>query len=112
MSISFKGLGENVITFKTTNAVAGEPVTISANEKVTKSTSGETFCGVAVSVVDGFAAVQISGFVELPYSGTAPTVGYNTFVANGSGGIKTNATGKTLLVVNVNSSKSTVVAML
>ena len=112
MSISFKGLGENVITFKTTNAVAGEPVTISANERVTKSTSGETFCGVAVSVSEDYAAVQISGFVELPYSGTAPTVGYNTFVANGNGGVRTNTTGRTLLVVNVNSSTSKVVAML
>ncbi len=112
MSISFKGLGENVITFKTTNAVAGEPVTVNANDTVAKSAAGDSFCGVAASVVDGCAAVQISGFVELPYSGTAPTVGYNTLVANGNGGVKTNSTGRNLLVVNVNTTKSTAVVLL
>jgi len=112
MSISFKGLGENVITFKTSTAVAGQPVTVSANDTVSKSAAGDSFCGVAVSVVDGCAAVQTNGFVELPYSGTAPTVGYATLVANGSGGIKTNTTGRNLLVVNVNTTKSTAVVML
>ena len=107
MSISFKGLGENVVTFKTYTAVVGSPVTVIANDLVSKSNAGDTFCGVAASVADGYVAVQVGGFVELPYSGTAPTLGYNTVVANGNGGIKTNSTGRNVLVVNVNQTKLT-----
>ena len=51
----------------------------------------------------------MSGFVELPYSGEAPAVGYQTLAADGAGGVKTvTAGGRSLLVVMVDSANETV----
>lgn len=102
MSVSFKGIGENVVTFKTSTAVAGKPVTMSANDTVAVSAKDDLFCGVCISVEDGYAAVQTSGYVELPYTGTtAPSVGYCTLVADGTSGVVVDEDGRALLVINV-----------
>ena len=69
MNVSFKGYGENVATFVATSDVAvGNIVKISDDFEVSKAASGDDFIGVCVGVRGGYAAVQLSGYVELPAS--------------------------------------------
>lgn len=105
MKVAFGGYGEKLVTFEAAEGVAaGMPVMVSANGKVVSCTAGKAFCGAAVNVRDGFAAVQLAGYVRLPYTGSAPAVGYQTLAGDGTGKIKTDAAGRQTLVVDVDTS--------
>ncbi|NCB51056.1 MAG: hypothetical protein EOM54_04130 [Clostridia bacterium] len=94
MTVSFEGIGENVITFYNAEedaAEAGYPVKMSGNGEVSKAAEGEVFIGVARAADDDFAAVQTAGYVKTAYSGTAPTVGDVCLVADGDGAVKVDA---------------------
>ncbi|MBQ6539816.1 MAG: hypothetical protein IJL71_02160 [Oscillospiraceae bacterium] len=95
MSISFGGVGELCVTFKTTGTVTkGSPVKMSSNDTVAACSNGDRFIGIAVDVKsDGYCTVQVSGFTVMAYSGTAPTVGYAMLAADASGGVKAAASG-------------------
>lgn len=104
MGISFNGFNENSATFEIGGVVEkGNVVKMSSNNKVTACSSGNDICGVVRAIEsDGYATVQLSGYVEAPYTDTAPTVGFCTLAGNGSGGIKVVATGgRSHLVLNV-----------
>ena len=104
MKVSFEGVGENVVTFynNTTNTVlAGMPAKMSGNGEVSKCADGERFFGVALAGDSDFAAVQTNGYVELGYTGTAPTLGFCKLAADGNGGVKCDENGGELLVVDV-----------
>ena len=46
------------------------------------------------------------GYVELPYTGTAPAVGYALLAADGKGGVRTAASGgRSCLVVHVDTAE-------
>lgn len=113
MTISMNGFGA---AYATLEAAAGlEPgiVALSGNRKVDAAAAGKAFAGVAVSVRDGLALVQLSGVCRLPYTGTtAPTVGYCKLVADGAGGIKVADTGRELLVTAVDSTGKTAEVLL
>lgn len=99
MKISFNGVGETVATFEAAEGVAaGMPVKVTGDGAVGPCAAGDKFCGVAVSVRGGYAAVQLSGYARVPYSGTAPTAGYRTLAGAGDGAVKTDAAGRELLV--------------
>ena len=69
MNVDFKGYGENVATFIADSGVAvGNIVKLSDNFKVVNAASGDDFIGVCVGVRSGYAAVQLSGYVEVPAS--------------------------------------------
>lgn len=105
MKVAFGGYGEKLVTFEAAEGVlAGVPVMMSANGAVAPCAAGKAFCGAAVNVRDGFAAVQLAGYIRLPYTGTAPAVGYQTLAGDGAGKIKTDAAGRQLLVVDVDTS--------
>ena len=78
MSVSTKGFCENVLTLKAASGLkAGVPVAVSANDTVSAAGADAKFCGVSVNVNGGYAGVQLSGVVTMPYTGTdAPAVGY------------------------------------
>lgn len=98
MNISFNGFGENVLTFECTSTVAaGDLVKMSASGKVTKVSANDGFIGKCVGVEDGYAAVQLSGYMEAAKSGTV-NVGYNKLVA-ASSGVKTAESGIDRLVI-------------
>ena len=105
MKVSFEGIGESVITFYNsdgTAAKAGEPVMLSGNGEIRACSEGERLIGVALACDESFAAVQTMGYIELPFSGTAPDVGYEMLVANGAGGVKTaEAGGGEFLIIEV-----------
>jgi hypothetical protein len=71
MDIDFKGYNENVVTFLADETVtAGKFVVMSDNNfKVTAAGSGDEIFGYCISVRDGYAAVQMSGYIEVPHAG-------------------------------------------
>ena len=96
MKVSFEGIGESVVTFYNSDgaaAKAGDPVMLSGNGEICTCSEGERLIGVALACDESFAAVQTKGYIELPYSGEAPAVGYASLVANGLGGVKAAASG-------------------
>ena len=104
MDISFIGYKENVITFECESTVAaGKLVKMSASGKVANAAANDSFIGVALSVSEGYAAVQLDGYVEQPKSGTV-NVGYNKLVA-ASSGVTAAESGIDRLVVYSDSSK-------
>ena len=98
MDISFNGYKENVLTFECESTVAaGKLVKMSASGKVANAAADDGFIGKALSVREGYAAVQLSGYVEAAKSGTV-NVGYNKLAA-ASSGVKTAQSGIDRLVI-------------
>lgn len=112
-SISMQGIGAAHLTAKKgTAATAGYPCHFTANDTVANSASAGAFSGVVEGVRGSLVTVQFRGFVTLPYSGTAPSVGYGILVANGSGGVKSAQSGDSYLIVNVDTTAGTVCLLL
>ncbi len=102
MNISLNGCGENVATFEADAGVLpGMPVKLTGNGLIGPCLAGDVFCGVALSVRGGFAAVQLGGYVQVPYSGTAPAVGYQTLTGAGDGTVQAEESGRSILVTDV-----------
>ena len=115
MKVSFEGIGENIVTFynsKTSGAAADAPVKMSGACETAKCADGERFFGVAVAGDTEFAAVQVEGYVELPYSGAEPAVGFGKLAANGAGGVKAAEAGGEFLIIDVDTTNKVVGFML
>lgn len=109
MKVSFHGIGEQVISFKKASGTEkGVFVKMSANDTVTACSAGDNFAGYCLKADGGFADVKTHGYIEVGYTGTAPTVGFNTLAADSSGKVKGSETGREYLVLNVNTSAATV----
>ncbi len=109
MSVSFNGFNEKISTFICHGTVdKNEPVVMYGNKTVSAAESGDVFIGIAVNSDGAHTTVQLEGHVKLPYSSTAPTVGFCTLAADGNGGVCVSDTGRKCLVLNVNSTASTV----
>ncbi len=106
--IQYQGIGAVVVTAKHENVKVGEAVQYSASDTVKVPAAGGAFHGVCVFEKNGEASVQVGGFVTLPYTGTAPTVGYCTLAANGTGGAAVTAGSRSYLTVAVDTSEKTV----
>lgn len=109
MELSFSGFGENAATFAAQDGVTpGMPVKMTANGTVGACAAGDDFCGMALNIREGCAAVQLAGYVRLPYDGTAPVVGWQALSAAAGGKIQTASTGgRKLLVVDVDGAAKT-----
>lgn len=101
MKVCFEEIGHMSATFAAESGEGGDVVKVSANGTVAPCADGDVFCGVMEGIRKGFAAVQLHGFVTLPYTGSAPELGYNELLANGAGGVKVGTGGKKCLVVSV-----------
>lgn len=101
MSISYEGIGHLSVTFPNNNAVENQVCTLNSNGKVSTCAAGGVFLGVAESVNDTYAGVQIGGFVKVGYTGTAPAMGYTKLSADGAGGIRADANGNAYWVAQV-----------
>lgn len=101
MNVNFNGYGENVATFMADSSIteAGVPVKIIADGTVAKCEADDVFCGVCVGVRNGYAAVQLSGYVTVSATEKIP-VGYQTLAASADGNVAVNASGRELLVIN------------
>lgn len=113
MNISFSGFNENSVTFICSDDVAAnKTVKVTDNGTVSVCASGDAFCGVATDVRNDCATVQLTGYVRLPYSGTAPTLGYTALVSDGNGAVTAGEGGRTYLITDVDTTDNTVGFML
>ncbi len=103
MKTSFNGLGQEYVTFQTAATAADEGKVCKAADGGSAEVcdAGDGFFGVLAGVRGGAACVQTKGYVELPYTGTAPTVGWCALAADGTGGVKALAGAHEFLVVSV-----------
>ena len=101
MGISFKGYGENVVTFNADSALteAGVPVKMSADSTVGKCSANDKFCGICVNLRDGYAAVQLAGYVRVAAAARIEP-GYKKLAAGSTGNVAVNTSGRELLVVD------------
>ena len=108
MKISMKGYGENTATFRTDGIVcASHTVKMSENFTVAPCQADDEFSGIAINARNEIACVQLDGYVDVPFSGSAPEVGYCSLVADGNGGVKISAGAREFLVVNVDAVNGT-----
>ncbi len=107
MTVSFQGFNQSVATFAGT-VQAGKVVKVNAPGAVVACPGDGVFCGVAGGGSGGYLSVQLTGYVSLPYSGTAPVVGYGKLVADAAGGVKTGTGGREYLIVDVDTARKTV----
>lgn len=105
MSVAFSGIENLVVTFQAGTVVVGNPAAMSANHTVRNAGNGTAPVGIVLNKRSNHAAVQVKGYAEMSYSGsTAPTLGWNSLVADGSGGLRAAAdgeTGRSCLVVSL-----------
>ncbi len=107
MSVAFYGTQETVVSFEAGSAAAGYPVSMSGNSKVSNAPDGAAPVGICLHVRSGIAAVQMKGYAEVSYTGTAPALGWASILSNGQGGVKTGAGGVSCLVVSVDTAAKT-----
>lgn len=96
MSISFGGIGEVAVTFMTSGDVKkGNVVKVTGNGTVAVCGASDRFCGVVLNVSDdGYATVQLRGYMKAKYSGTEPAVGFNVATAGGADNVTVSADGE------------------
>lgn len=100
MNVNFNGYGENVATFMADETVqAGAPVKMSADGTVAVCSANEPFCGICIAVRDGYASVQLSGYVTMPAKEKI-AVGYQKLAASTDNTVAVNTSGKEKLVIN------------
>ncbi len=113
MNVAFDGIHETVVTMAAeSTAEAGQVVKISANGTVAACGAGDPFFGLALSLRDGAAAVQIGGFMTVSCASGCPALGPVTLAADGNGGVKTAASGTLAQVVAVDTADLTAVIYL
>ncbi len=109
MNVSFNGFNQNVLTFVSESDIeVNTPVKMADNGEVTPCQNGDEFIGVSVTSRQGYTGVQMTGYTKMPYSGEAPTVGYQTIAADENGGVAVAQTGKKVLVLDVDSVNKTI----
>lgn len=100
MNVNFNGYGENVATFMADSKVqAGSPVKMSTDGTVTISSATEPFCGICLAVRDGYATVQLSGYVTMP-TNSKIEVGYQKLAASVDNTVVVNSSAREYLVLN------------
>ena len=107
--VKYDSIHSDLVTFAAAGGLtAGSVCKVTANDTVGACSAGDAFCGVAGPVRGGMTGVQLHGYVKLPYTGAAPTVGMGALAANGSGGVKTAESGRTFCIVCVDTAAKTV----
>ena len=83
VNISYNGFDNKVIAMESSSNIAnGALVTIASTGKCTQCTANQEFIGVAVCKRDSVVSVQVGGYVECKYTGTAPSKGYTRLKAS------------------------------
>ena len=103
MSISYEAIGQVMVTCQAEQTVMeGHVVKMNGNDTVAPCAAGDIFCGVAGDVSeDGFAAVQVKGFITVPCTDPTVAAGYMALTADGNGGVKVADDGMKVLVMSV-----------
>lgn len=88
MYISFKGYGENILTFRTVFDDIGVPAIAADDYYIYKAPAEADFIGITCFTDGECAGVIMNGYVEVPYTGTTPDLGFSKLVSDGTGGVK------------------------
>lgn len=114
MKLSYDSIGQWCATFACADVTENTVVKLSANGTVAACADGDAFCGTVCSVShEGDAcSVALGGMITVPYTGTAPAVGYAGLSADGTGGVKADSAGRSRLVADVNEADKTVTFVL
>lgn len=112
---SFEDIGAVAATFAAGDGVkGGRVVKVSDNGTVAACADGEAFCGVAMEPRKGGAAVQVKGFMTVPYTGSL-ALGWGELTADGQGGVRPAGTGDpagvTALVVSAGEDGTAVICL-
>lgn len=100
MNIGFNGFCENTVTFEADSTVEkGTLVKLIDDNTVAACETGDKVAGVCVNVREGYAAVKLYGYAEIPVEG-AVNVGYQTLSAANSTSFKADGSGREYLVVS------------
>lgn len=106
MQIYFDGYNDDILIFEANETIpSNSPVMVTSNGTV--STALGRFCGICKDVKNGYAAVQLQGYVVVPYI-NAPEIGYSKLSAARGRVTVDNTYGREYLVINVDSSTHTV----
>ena len=113
MNVSFEGVNEQVLSFKsassTNGTLVGKPVKMSANFTVAGCSANDVFAGICIHDADGFADVQTCGYVECAYTGdTAPAVGYGLLACASASAVAAAEAGREVLVLKVDTTNKIV----
>ena len=108
MRLAFDEIGQICVTLECDSGASGKLCKMSADGKAGVCAAGDKFCGLVSSVRGGYGAVVIRGFVTVPYTGAAPSVGFAGLSANGAGGVKADSTGNSYLIVARDTAANTV----
>lgn len=101
MNIGFNGFCENTVTFEADSTVAkGSLVKLIDDNTVAACEAGDKVCGICVNVREGYAAVQLYGYAEIPVEGVV-SVGYQTLSAASDTSVHFDAEGREYLVLSV-----------
>jgi hypothetical protein len=100
MNVNFNGFNENVLTFIADASLTktGVPVKITGDGTVGACGGNEAFCGICVGLRDGYAAVQLSGYIR-GKANVKIEPGYKRLASGSTGDIATNACGREYLVL-------------
>ena len=100
MRFDFSGLNEDIITLECedTDIYMGTPVKMVKPGKVAACVDGDNMIGVAVNVRNGYAAVQLSGYIEMPTDENF-AVGYQNISVGVDNKVKAAKSGREYLVI-------------
>lgn len=100
MNIGFNGFCDSTVTFEADATVEkGTLVKLIDDNTVAACEEGDKVVGICVNVREGYAAVKLYGYAEIPVEG-AVSVGYQTLSAANSTCIQFDAEGREYLVVS------------
>ena len=109
MNVSFKGFNDKVLTFMCEEEITkGYPVNISNNNTVSEAETAESFVGICLESDNENAIVQVSGYVKMNYSDSAPALGKNHLVCAADGTVQENSTGTPVTILAVDDTDTTV----
>lgn len=102
MNTYLNGFDRKEVTFIAgATTTEGNTVNLLSKSTVGASPAGSDFTGVCTLVRNGMASVVLRGYVTVPYSGTAPSIGYNKLAADGNGGVQLSEDGRHILVADI-----------
>jgi len=100
MNVSYMGYNEAVLTLEADSTLeAGMAVTVKEDGKAHPCLEGDALCGYAVNVREGYAAVQLQGFVNMP-SQEEIAPGMKKLSVNAQGQVFEDAQGRECLVLS------------
>lgn len=108
MNVHLNGFDRKEVTFNASSASKeGRTVNLLNKSTVGASPVDTNFLGICTSIRNGLASVVLSGYVTVSFTGTAPALGYNKIVSDGTGGIKLSDSGRDILVADVDAVNGT-----